>query len=474
MATTSFSFDQHTQSNFPFYDNTFIDISSAFARALLNTNQFSIILYNAFAAAYPIYLNTISEYNKSWKNLSELDKILRSRFRKAFDEKFREESFVNALSDTITSYSELARVTGLGKMYNQLSNKTSVWNNDFIEPIRDALFRTPSEKICEIEKYSLFHYNRPPTADTEKGSLANQNNTPVLVIYAFINRHYILDLLPEVSVTRNLLNQGLDIFATDWGTPSAYDKHLTIGHFVNRYLDRSIDFMRKITKSDKVSLLGYCWGGDLSLIYAAIHPEKVKNLITIATPGDFDLDDSLLSVWTKAIKENYLLNAFGNLPGMVLNAAFVLRNPIEYSHKYFHFFEQPRSIDEAAEFLATETWLYDSPPIIGEIYREFTEYCYKQNLLIKSKMKIEETGDENDGNDIIINLKNINMPFLNIVAKRDDLVAPDSSKALNNALTESHDKDLIEFNSGHVGLMIGKNAHKELWPKVGHWLKNRS
>ena len=128
-----------------------------------------------------------------------------------------------------------------------------------------------------------------------------------------------------------------------------------------------------------------------------------------------------------------------------------------------------------AEFFATETWLYDSPPIIGEIYREFVEYCYKQNLLIKSKMRIEGTDlDSNNNNDTIINLKNINMPFLNIVAEKDDLVAPSSSKALNDALTESRDKKLIEFKSGHVGLMIGKNAHKELWPKVGEWIKNHS
>jgi polyhydroxyalkanoate synthase subunit PhaC len=425
----------------------------------------------------PKPLNTISEYNKSWKNLSELDKILRSRFRKAFDEKFIEEDFVNTLSDTITNYSELAKVTGLGKMYKHLSNRSSAWNNDFIEPIRDTLYRTPSEKICEIEKYSLFHYNRPPpttTTATDTGGISvSQQNTPVLVIYAFINRHYILDLLPEVSIMRSLLNQGLDIFATDWGTPSAYDKSLTIGHFVEKYLDKSVDFIRKITKSSKVSLFGYCWGGDLALMYAAVHPEKVKNLITVATPGDFDLDNSLLAVWTKAIKINYLLDAFGNLPGIVLNAAFILRNPIEYSHKYFHFFEQPRSLESVAEFFATETWLYDSPPIIGEIYREFAEYCYKQNLLIKSKMEME-VYDDNNKSDTIVNLKNINMPFLNIVAKKDDLVSPSSSKALNKALTECHDKDLIEHNSGHVGLMIGKNAHKELWPKVGDWLKERS
>jgi class III poly(R)-hydroxyalkanoic acid synthase PhaC subunit len=273
---------------------------------------------------------------------------------------------------------------------------------------------------------------------------------------------------------RNLLNQGLDIFATDWGTPSAYDRSLTIGHFVNKYIDKSVDFIKKITKSDKVSLFGYCWGGDLALMYSALHPQKVKNLITVATPGDFDLDNSLLSVWTKAIKEDYILDAFGNLPGMLLNAAFVLRNPVEYGHKYFHFFEQPRGLESIAEFVATETWLYDSPPIIGEIYREFAKYCYKQNLLIKNKMRIEGAGEDNDNdNGVIINLKNINMPFLNIVAKKDDLVASSSSKALNNALTESHDKSLIEFNSGHVGLMIGKNAHNELWPKVGEWIKNR-
>ncbi len=442
-------------------------------RAWLNTARFNLTLYNAFAEAYPIYLNTISEYDKSWKNLSELDKILRSRFRKAFDEKFIEEDFVNTLSDTVTSYSELAKVTGLGDMYKYLSDGSSTWNNNFIEPIRDSLYRTPSEKICEIEKYSLFHYNSPPpspSATDKAGSSVSQKYTPVLVIYAFINRHYILDLLPEVSIVRGLLNQGLDIFATDWGTPSAYDKSLTIGHFVEKYLDKSVDFIRKITNSDKVSLFGYCWGGDLALMYAAVHPEKVKNLITVATPGDFDLDNSLLAVWTKAIKINYILDAFGNLPGIMLNAAFILRNPIEYTHKYFHFFEQPRTLESVAEFFATEIWLYDSPPIIGEIYREFTEYCYKQNLLIKSKMRMEEAYESAT----IINLKNINMPFLNIVAKKDDLVAPSSSKALNKALTECHDTDLIEHNSGHVGLMLGKNAHKELWPKVGEWIKERS
>lgn len=203
----------------------------------------------------------------------------------------------------------------------------------------------------------------------------------------------------------------------------------------------------------------------------------MKNLITIATPADFDLDNSLLSVWTSSINEDYILDTFGNVPGMLLNSAFNLRRPIEYGHKYFHFFEQPRSIESIAEFFATETWLYDSPPIIGEIYREFIEYCYKQNLLVKNKMSIKDQHNINistAAKEVIVNLKNITMPFLNIIAKHDDLVEPTSSKALNDVLTESHDKDLFEFKSGHVGLMIGKKAHKELWPTVGEWIKNHS
>ena len=480
--------DQYSKKHsvFPFYDNSFfMNMYNAFNAALINSAQFNTELYNAFAEAYLIYLSTISEYDRSWKDFAELDKTLRSRFHKIFDEKFRETRFVNALSDTVASYSELAKITGLGKVYQLLSNKLSAWNNDFVEPIRDTLYRTPSQKICELEKYSLIRYDRPLLISNERdGSNISQHNTttknadftrppPVFIVYAFINRHYILDLLPQVSVVRNLLNQGLDIFATDWGTPSAFDKSLTIGHFVNRYMDKSVDFIRKTTKSDKISLFGYCWGGDLVLMYAALHPEKVKNLITVATPGDFDLDDSLLSVWTRSMKENYLLDAFGNLPGTLLNAAFNLRRPIEYSHKYLHFFEQPHDLESIAEFFATETWLYDSPPIIGEIYIEFVEYCYKQNLLIKNKMRIERAAEDDfNNNDATINLDKINMPFLNIVAEKDDLVEPSSSKALNNALTESPDKDLIEFKSGHVGLMIGKHAHEELWPKVGEWIKN--
>jgi len=465
--------------------NTMIDLRDAFNSVFINSYLFNEKLYKIFAHTYSACVKTILQNNSIMKDFPELDKILRNRVRYIFDERLREEEFITTLSDTVASYSKLAKRTGFGKTYQHLSNLLSVWNNDVVEPIRDTLWRTPSHKIHEIEKYSLFHYNpiadssddtntsgsnKPSTTSaTTTTTPTTKNLTPLLVVYAFINRHYILDLLPEVSVIKNLLKHGFDIYATDWGTPSAYDKDLTIGHFVNSYMDKSVDLIRKNTKTDKVSLFGYCWGGNLVLMYAALHPEKVKNVVTIATPGDFGVDNTLLSLWTKDMKVDALLDAFGNAPSMLLNAAFSLRNPIENIHKYPHFFEQPHGLESTMEFFATETWLYDSPPVIGEIYREFVKYCYQQNLFIKNQMEIYDSS----GSASLIDLKNITAPFLNVIAQKDDLVTPLSSIALNNAVG-SKDKSMIESPAGHVGLIIGQRAHKEVWPKVGSWLQDRS
>ena len=427
----------------------------------VNSCSSLVDLYTKLADVFmdnSVALSRIFLDKHNWLNLQELEKMCLSKSHEIFDTRFRQEDFVNSLSNAINCYSKLAQATGMGQWYQNVSSLNSLWNNYFIEPLRDTMWRTPSHQLHSEGKFSLYHY---PQINNPK----IRPKTPVLMIYAFINRHYILDLLPQVSIIRNLLEQGLDIFSTDWGTPGAYDQDLTLGHYVNNYLDNSVDHIREHTNSDKVSLFGYCWGGNLALMYAALHPEKIKNVVTLATLGDCDLDDGLLTLWTKYIDSDSLVETFGNVPSMMLNTAFMLRSPIDFLHKYPHFFEKPRDLESLMEFFATEMWLYDSPPVIGEIYRQFVNDCYQRNLLIKNRMII--------GQSPLVDLKNISMPYLNIVATKDDLVSPNSSKALNDVIG-SDDKSLIEFDSGHVGACIGSKAHKELWPKVGNWLIARS
>jgi polyhydroxyalkanoate synthase subunit PhaC len=461
-------------------------------------------------------------YDKQQEFYKKAEKIVLAKIRDRFDTNFREKAFVDSLSEFIESYSYLAKVTGAGLFYQHISNVNAYWNNVFVEPIRDVMFRTPSHKIHSENKYALFHYYLPQKNKeydgAQKKDEKQQNNerkeipvdtnlvpspspspssqqtlkqqhsevyvtpvsTPLLIIYAFINRNYILDLLPNSSIVRNFQEQGFDVYTTDWGTPSIYDKDLTVGYYVNNYLAKAVDYILEHSNSEKVSLLGYCWGGDLALMLAALYPEKIKNIVTFATPGDFSIDNNLLSVWTKSINADAVVDTFGNTPGAFINSSFLLRSPIDVLHKYPHFFlggSKPKDLESIIQFFATETWLYDSPPITGEIYRKFVNDFYKKNLLIKNEMVI--TGGEDDDaergkdeNKKRIDLSKIKQPFLNVIAKRDDLVDPASSRALNEAIG-SADKSTIEFNSGHVGACISSRAHKELWPKVGEWLKSR-
>jgi polyhydroxyalkanoate synthase len=424
-----------------------------------------------YFTSYEDYLKYQQEYYKKY------EKIMMTEIRDKFDTIFREEGFTRSLSDFVNSNSDLAKLTGFGQIYQYISNFTSLWNNILIEPIRDTVLRTPSHKIYSENKYSLFHYDIPgnETRIEEKAKekeKKEKTSTPILIIYAFINRHYILDLLPDSSIVHDLQKRGLDMFATDWGTPSAHDKKLTIGHYVNNYLVDAIDQITKHTGADKVSLFGYCWGGNLALMLASLYPEKIKSIVTLATPGDFSLDNNLLSIWTRSINPDTVADTFGNIPGTFINSVFLLRSPIEYLHKYPHFFLeqfQPLDLESVIEFFATEIWLYDSPPVTSEIYRQFVRDCYQKNLFIKNQMIISE----NSAPGIQVDLRKIRVPFLNVIASKDDIVAPFSSKALNDAIG-STDKTVLEFDSGHVGACIGSRAHKELWPKVAEWLKTRS
>jgi len=234
--------------------------------------------------------------------------------------------------------------------------------------------------------------------------------------------------------------------------------------FAHDYVGNAVDKIKEITGTDKVSLFGYCWGGLFSLIYAASHPENVKNLILHATPVDMSQERVVVENWTAHLDADKLADTLGNIPGWFINLAFILRNPVEPFLKYLFFFGEPRRVDEIQQFFAIESWLYDSGPIIGATYKEIVNKICKNNLLIKNKMKI--------GNHLI-DLNQITMPVLNILGLYDDIIPPQSCRPITSVVG-SKDKKLIEFPTGHVGLCISQKAHKQLWPEVGNWLSQRS
>lgn len=403
------------------------------------------------------FSNSVS---KSFSNLSDKETITEStsNMRKSFDSTFREElkkeKFCSSVANYLDAALSLSEYFGIKYSYPIFMNNFAAWNK-LLEPIRDNINRSPSEIIKMENGFQLIHY-KPITK--------KQSTTPILVVYSLINRHYILDLFPNVSVIRSLLEQGFDVYATDWATPNASIKNMTLEDHIQHCVDKSVKKVLEVSGKQKISLFGYCWGGIFALGYAAIHPDVIKNLILHATPADLEKTDTVIEKFTKHIDADKMADTLGNIPGSLINMAFILRNPVEAFLKYWTFFSKPRNPKEIMQFFAIEMWLYDSRPIIGEIYREIVNKIYKKNLLIKNELKI---GSKK------IDLNNLTMPVLNIMGLKDDLVPPKSSRGIMCKIP-SKDKQLIEFPTGHVGLCISKKAHAKLWPEVGKWLGERS
>jgi polyhydroxyalkanoate synthase len=315
---------------------------------------------------------------------------------------------------------------------------------------------TPNEIVHEARLYRLLHY-RPMVSKTAK--------TPILFVYALINRSYILDLQPDKSWIRNLLGQGFDIYLIDWKTPAQVDKHVSFDDYVNEYIDDCVEFVRTKTSVNKITLHGYCMGATMSAIYSTVHEDKIRNLATIAPVIDSNQDTTVLGNFSRHLDADRMFNSIGNLPSEQLYALFSTLKPFKQGvNKYFNLVENIDNEEFVQNFLRVEKWLYDTPPIAGETFRQWITDIYQRNLLVANEMKI--------GNEII-DLSKIKIPLLNIVAEEDHLVSPQCSASLNDAVS-SPDKRLMRFHTGHVGLIASSYSQNNVLPKVGQWIKARS
>jgi polyhydroxyalkanoate synthase len=218
------------------------------------------------------------------------------------------------------------------------------------------------------------------------------------------------------------------------------------------------------TGTAKVSILGYCWGGIIALVYAALNNENLRSLTLMAAPVDFTKDNTILANWSRVIDSDKIVDEFGHLDGQVLDIGFLMRNPLRSTFdKYLNLFERSNDKQYVDNFISVEKWLYDTPIIPGNLYRQVINDCYKNNLLISNKMKA-------DGN--IIDLKKITAPLLTIVAENDDLVSPESTLAITD-YAASEDKASLRIPGGHIGLCISTKAHEKLWPEVAKWILSK-
>jgi polyhydroxyalkanoate synthase len=323
--------------------------------------------------------------------------------------------------------------------------------------------QTPSEVVYEENKLKLLRY------DAEAAGIDPEetHDVPILVVYALINRPYILDLQPDRSVVRRLLEAGFDVYLIDWGEPSMLDQSLTLDDYVNRYVDNCVDVVADRAGVDAINLLGYCMGGTMSVMYASLHPEKVRNLGLMAAGLCFAGTGGILEEWGD--EEYYsprdVTDAFGNVPAEFLDVGFALMDPVNnYVAKYTTLYDNLGDEDFVQNFARMERWLSDGIDLAGSTYVQFLEDVYQENKLYRNELEL-------DGKHVDLN--DVTMPVLQVIGQYDHLIPPEASRPFNDQVP-SDDATIMEESTGHIGLSVSSKSHANLWPNVAEWFAERS
>ena len=286
----------------------------------------------------------------------------------------------------------------------------------------------------------------------------------LLIVYALVNRPYMVDLQHDRSLVRGLLALGMDVYVLDWGYPDRSDRYLTLDDYINRYIDGAVDHLAQAS-GGPVNLLGVCQGGAFSLCYAALHPEKVRNLLTMVTPVDFQTEDNMLSSWVRDLDVDLFVDALGNVPADLMNASYLMLKPFRLNlQKYVGLVDNLGDPKAVEDFLRMEKWIFDSPDQAGEAFRDFNKQFFQQNRLVTGGAVV---GDRE------VHLGLVEMPILNIYAEQDHLVPPDASRALRD-LAGTRDYTELSFKGGHIGIYVSGRAQKEVPQTIHDWLAKRS
>jgi polyhydroxyalkanoate synthase subunit PhaC len=284
--------------------------------------------------------------------------------------------------------------------------------------------------------------------------------TPVLLVPSLINRWYVLDLGRGRSLIEWLVAQGHEVFCIDWGTPAAEDRYLTWDDIGGRYLGRAVRIASRYGRSGEVHLLGYCLGGTLAVSYVAAFPDRVRSLLALAAPIDFD-HAGIMAQWTRTptFDVGALLAAFGNVPWPLLQASFTMLRPSLSAAKAVSLLDRAWDDEFLESFLATERWGNDNVSFPGACYGRYIEELYRGNKLVRGGFTVAGRPAE---------LSAIRCPLLAIAFETDNIVPLASAAPLVDRVA-SADRQLVVQQGGHVGAVVSRKASTRLWPVMSQF-----
>ncbi|MCP1837667.1 polyhydroxyalkanoate synthase [Bradyrhizobium sp. USDA 4524] len=339
----------------------------------------------------------------------------------------------------------------------QRAIQRSIKGVEYFSSSGPSLGSTPKDVLYSRGTMNLYHY-RPLASEVYR--------VPVLIVMATTNRGYILDLVPGQSFIEFLLKRGFDVYMLDWSAPKPEEKSLRMEDYVLDFIPESVRRVQQDSGEKEVSVIGYCFGGVLSLLYGSIFNDgPMKNLICFTTPIDFR-EMKLFSNFAdrRYFDVDRLIDSTGNMPPELILQSFDMLRPAARVVGQIQLWDNIWNDEFVKSYRMFDRWATDTLPLAGEYFRAITKDLMWDNKLYNDTMTVG--GRE-------AKLADIKVPILHAVAEHDHIVPYDAAKHLITKIG-SEDKEEVMLKGGHVSLVAGANAIKRLWPKLDSWLSKRS
>jgi polyhydroxyalkanoate synthase len=280
---------------------------------------------------------------------------------------------------------------------------------------------------------------------------------PVLFIPAPVSRYFIIDLLPGRTFAGHVAAAGFDVFIADFGEPTSEDRFCDLAYYVDGLVRRCVRQVSALTAQRRINIVGYCLGGTLSLLYAALHPETVARLVLLTTTVDGDVQGGI--PWV-AHRMGLAGESFDNprlVPAAEVKSWFEMLAPGSNSvvgriGDLWDRLDDPP--DRLRDVRTMASWVDDVVPAPGRLLAElYQQFGPGRNGLMRGAATV---GDR------AVNLRAVTMPLLAVSAEKD-LIAPAAGvDAIRNVVPHA---EVVRLPGGHVGIVAGRAA-AALWQRT--------
>ncbi len=241
---------------------------------------------------------------------------------------------------------------------------------------------TPGRVVLRTDLAEVIQYN--PTTD-------QVHPEPVVIVPAPIMKYYVLDLTPEQSMVRALLDQGFTVFMISWKNPGTEDRDKGFDAYIEDGLLAAFEIARKITGSPKLHAAGYCVGGTLLTMAAAAlardGDDRLASLSLLASQADFTeagelrlfIDEAQVSLLEDAMRSRGYLRA--DQMGATFQA--LRANDLIWSHV-----TRAYLLGEPPQVTALDAWSADTTRLPYRFESQNLRSLYLENDLAEGRLTV--------------------------------------------------------------------------------------